>query len=153
MLMKSKSIIKCFYRRVLRMTAKQSTMMVNWQSSVKTRYLLTSITWPFWVLWFKTQWGWVFFQAGRCPGTGFWLNRRIEQGSEYSRGKEWGTYKGRTLASKIFIAECSLDKSLTILFYGSSTFRLCQYICQYIQSNPNKRPPSGKWIKAILKGV
>ena len=57
------------------------------------------------------------------------------------------------LASKIFIAECSLDKSLTILFCGSSTFRLCQYICQYIQSNPIKRPLAGKWIKATLKGV
>ena len=47
---------------------------------VKTRYLLTSITWPYRRLKSTTRRGYVFFEVDRWPGVGFRLDRGLMSG-------------------------------------------------------------------------
>jgi len=47
-------------------------------TSVKSRYLLTSITWPYCMPRLKAHWGHVSFEVDHCPSTGFWLDDRFK---------------------------------------------------------------------------
>ena len=65
---------------------------------VRTRYPLTSITWPYHGLRFRPFRGQLVFLINHWPDTGFWLDRRLRQGQtpERKRGLFFRAFWGST---------------------------------------------------------